>query len=126
MIHCLSVDLVEIVSDASLDFDRHVSGLRARRVLAKYESDRNRSPNAHGGAPDHSNSVQCYSTECWSSTLIGVLKFAFCFDLVNQESDLLATCDELKTLLDYLTRYFPFTSAHREAKVSACFTLLYR
>ncbi|KAG8219873.1 hypothetical protein J3R82DRAFT_852 [Butyriboletus roseoflavus] len=33
-------------------------------------------------------------------------------------SDLLAPCEELKTLLDYLTGYFPFTPAHREAKAS--------
>ncbi|KAH0838365.1 hypothetical protein J3R83DRAFT_6645 [Lanmaoa asiatica] len=36
-------------------------------------------------------------------------------------SDLLAPCEELKTLLNYLTGYFPFTPAHREAKVEQAF-----
>ncbi|KAF8560426.1 hypothetical protein OG21DRAFT_1492793 [Imleria badia] len=36
-------------------------------------------------------------------------------------TDLLAPCEELKTLLDYLTEYFPFTPAHREAKVEQAF-----
>ncbi|KAG9314429.1 hypothetical protein JVU11DRAFT_5226 [Chiua virens] len=39
-------------------------------------------------------------------------------EIVNQGSDLHIVREELKTLLDYLTRYFPFTPAHREAKAS--------
>ncbi|KAF8140186.1 hypothetical protein EV363DRAFT_1393099 [Boletus edulis] len=38
---------------------------------------------------------------------------------VDPGADLLAPCEELKTLLGYLTGYFPFTAAHREAKASA-------
>lgn len=40
------------------------------------------------------------------------------FEPMNQGVDLLAPCEELKTLLDYLAGYFPFTPAHREAKAS--------
>lgn len=49
--------------------------------------------------------------QCWGSS-----------GPVNQSrgSDLLAPCEELKTLLDYLIGYFPFTPAYREAKASAC------
>ncbi|KAI9572897.1 Rix1 complex component [Boletus coccyginus] len=44
------------------------------------------------------------------------------YSAILQSADLvhlLAPCEELKTLLDYLAGYFPFSPAHREAKASA-------
>ncbi|KAF9242864.1 hypothetical protein BU15DRAFT_72514 [Melanogaster broomeanus] len=39
----------------------------------------------------------------------------------GHDSDLSTSCEELKTLLGYLTGYFPFHPAHREVKVEQAF-----
>ena len=63
MIQWSNVNLAEIVSNALPDVDCHVSGWRTRRLLAKYESDRNGSPDAHRGAQDCSDPIQYHSPE---------------------------------------------------------------